>query len=77
MDLAGIRDALDKRPFEPFSMRLADGRGLVVKHPEAVAVGRRRLIVVQPDDSWSVVEPLLVVSLDYRPGRSKNHRRKG
>lgn len=65
MDLAGIREALRRQPFEPFAMRLADGRSLEVRHPEMVAVGGRRIIVVQPDSSWSVVEPLMVVSLDY------------
>jgi hypothetical protein len=65
MDLNGIREALQRRPFEPFTMKLADGRGLAVTHPEVVAVGARRLIVVAQDDSWSVVEPLMVVSLDY------------
>jgi len=70
MDLAGIREALQHRPFEPFSMRLADGRSLAVRHPEMVAVGKRRIIVVQPDDSWSVVEPLMVVSLDYNGSKT-------
>ncbi len=71
MDLAGIREALQHRPFEPFSMRLADGRSLAVRHPEMVAVGGRRVIVVQPDDSWSVIEPLMVVSLDYNGSNSQ------
>ena len=65
MDLAGIRDAIHREPFRPFSLRLADGRCLPVRHPEFVAVGRRRAIVIADDDSWSVLEPLLVVSLDY------------
>ena len=65
MDLTGIREALRRQPFEPFAMHLADGRSLDVPHPEMVAVGKRRIIVVQADDSWSVVEPLMVVSLDY------------
>ncbi len=43
MDLPGIREAIKRQPFEPFRMCLADGRNLAVKHPEAVAVGRRRL----------------------------------
>ena len=72
MDLQGIRDALRRRPFETFSIRLADGRDLVVTHPEAIALGQRRVIVVLPDDSWSVIEPLLVVSLDYNSGDSSN-----
>jgi hypothetical protein len=77
MDLQGIREALLRRPFEAFSIRLADGRSLGIPHPEMVAVGKRRIIVVEPDDSWSVVEPLLIVSIDYNgKRRPRTHRRK-
>ncbi len=69
MDLAGIREALLRRPFQPFTIRLADGRSLPVAHPEFVAVGNRRAIMVAPDDSWSVIEPLLIVSLDFDGAR--------
>jgi len=77
MDLQGIVEALRRRPFEPFRMRLADGRSLSVTHPESVAVGTQRVIVVKPDDSWAVIEPLLIVSLDYngtRGDRPKGHK---
>jgi hypothetical protein len=77
MDLQGIREALRRQPFEPFSICLADGRELPVPHPEMVAVGKRRIIVVKSDDSWSVVEPLLIVSLDYNgKQRRRSNRRK-
>jgi len=65
MDIQGIREALRREPFEPFALRLADGRSLSVPHPEFVAVHPRRVIVIAQDASWSVVEPLMVVSLDY------------
>jgi hypothetical protein len=65
MDLNGIREAIRRQPFQPFTIRLADGRSMPVSHPEYIAVGTRLAIVVAPDDSWSVVEPLLIVSLDY------------
>lgn len=65
MDINGIREALQRRPFEPFSIRLANSRKLPVPHPEFVAVGPRRIIVVAEDNSWSVVEPIMIVSLDY------------
>ena len=64
MDIQGIREALHRQPFEPFSIRLADGRSLPVAHPDFVAIGPRRIVVVTEDDSWSVIEPLLIVSLD-------------
>ena len=65
MDLEGIRIALRRQPFEPFTIRLADGRAMAVRHPEFVALGNRRVIVVAEDDSWSVIEPILIVSIDY------------
>jgi hypothetical protein len=64
MDIAGIREALHKQPFKPFTIRLADGRSLAVPHPDFVALSKRRIVVVAEDDSWTVVEPPLVVSLD-------------
>lgn len=81
MDIAGVRDALHKQPFEPFVIRLADGRSLPVPHPDFVALTPRRVIVGAEDDSWSIVEPLLIVSLDnLRPpakgGNGKSKRKK-
>jgi hypothetical protein len=65
MDLNGIREAIRRQPFQPFTIRLVDGRSLPVSHPEYVAVGPRLALVVAEDNSWSVVEPLLIVSLDF------------
>lgn len=76
MDLQGIRDALRRQPFEPFSLRLADGRSWAVRHPEMVAVGNRRIIVVEANGSWSVLEPLLTVSLDYNGKRTSAPRQR-
>jgi hypothetical protein len=65
MDMEGLREALRRQPFEPFTVRLADGRSLRVPDSEFVALGSRRAIIVGENDSWSVVEPLMIVSLDY------------
>ena len=65
MALNGLREAIRRQPFIPFTISLADGRKLPVRHPEYVAVGPRRIIVVAEDNSWSTVEPLLIISLDY------------
>ena len=74
MNIAGVREALHRQPFEPFTIRLADGRSLPVPHPDFVAVTPRRVIVGAQDDSWAVVEPLLIISLDYKstPGKGGN-----
>jgi hypothetical protein len=71
VDLAGLREAIQRRPFEPFAIRLADGSSAPVEHPEFVAVGKRRAVVIQDDDSCLWLEPLLVVSLDWPGGKPK------
>lgn len=65
MHVDGLREAIRRNPFEPFTIQLADGRSIPVKHPEFVAVGRRRAIVIQDDDSCLWLEPVLIVSLDW------------
>ena len=76
MDIAGIREALHRQPFEPFAIRLADGRSLPVPHPDFVAVGARRVVVVGEDDSTSMVDSLLIVSLDTPPKKSGGNGKK-
>ena len=73
MDAEGVREALRREPFEPFAIRLADGRSVEVKHPKSVALTSRRIIVIADGEvgSWSVIEPLLIVSLDYRSADPK------
>jgi hypothetical protein len=71
MDMGGIREALHKVPFEAFELRLADGRSVPVPHPDFVALHPRRIIVVNEDASWSVVEPLLNVSIDFNAPHKK------
>lgn len=71
MDFAGVRDVLHKQPFEPFLIRLADGRSLPIPHRDFVALTPRRIIVGAEDDSWCVVEPLMIVSLDALPANPK------
>ena len=78
MGIAGVRAALHRQPFKPFVISLADGRSLSVPHPDFVALMPRRVIVGAEDDSWSVVEPLMIVSLDSPPkkGKGKNGKRR-
>ncbi len=64
MDLDSIRSALRAQPFQPFTLRLADGRQETIRHPEFVAVGPRIVAVVREDNSFTTIEPLLIVSLD-------------
>jgi hypothetical protein len=71
MDIAGVRELLHRQPFEPFVIRLADGRSLPVPHRDFVALLPRRIVVGAEDDSWSLIEPLMIVSLDSMPTKPK------
>jgi len=80
MENAAVREALHRQPFESFTIQLADGRSLLVKHPDFVAVGARRVVYVGQDDSTTIIEPLLIVSLDTKPkppnGENGSHRKR-
>lgn len=72
MQINAIREALHQQPFRPFTIRLADGRELPVPHPDFVAILGRTAVVASPslDDSYSIVEPLLIVSIEYASPRA-------
>ena len=71
MDIAGVREALRRVPFVPFEIRLTDGRSLPVPHPDFVAIGKRRIVVVSEKDETFIVEPLRIVSLDRVPEKRR------
>jgi hypothetical protein len=76
MTINEFRNAYNAQPFRPFTMNLADGRSILVNHREFVASSPsgRTVIVYQPDDSYEVVDLLLVTSLTVN--RKKNTRRR-
>ena len=61
-----VREALHQQPFRPFSLHLVDGRELRVPHRDFVAVSNRRIVVIAPDDQgMAILEPLLILSIEY------------
>lgn len=48
MNMETIREWLSRRPFEPFVLRLSNGEAHEVCHPENLALGKTRIIVVDP-----------------------------
>jgi hypothetical protein len=66
MHTTAISEALHKQPFQPFTIRLADGRAVNVRHPDFVAISPRRVLVINADDeSVTWLEPLLIGSIDF------------
>jgi hypothetical protein len=61
-------EALRQRPFLPFLLHVADGRTVAVSHPEQAALHPqgRTMIVDQPDESWQLVDLLLVTGIEFR-----------
>ena len=81
MNIQEIKDAKDQRPFQPFKIRMADGRAIRVTHPDAIAWNTpfaddedsvaaaepRTAICVIPGGRRVVIELALVTSLSLLP----------
>ena len=76
MTIEQVRRLYDAQPFRPFVMHLADGRELPVHHREfmASAPSGRTVIVYQPDDSFNIVDLLLVTDLEVKSENDDNRR---
>jgi hypothetical protein len=61
-----FRATLHQQPFRPFKIRMADGRVFDVAHPDFLAHSQsgRTVIVFQPDESYSVLDLLLMSELE-------------
>ena len=66
MKIEELKRAKDQRPFQPFLIRMADGREIRIKHPNAVAWGSEtgpRMIFCIADGEHHWVDVALVSSL--------------
>ncbi|HET6425625.1 MAG TPA: hypothetical protein VFG20_18190 [Planctomycetaceae bacterium] len=59
MSAETIRDLLQKRPFEPFVIRMTNGDIYQVRHPEVVILMKTKLILGDPDSDRSWILSLL------------------
>jgi len=69
-----LRNLWKAEPFRPFVIHLADGRHVTVAHPEFLSrsPSGRSIIVYQPDESFNVIDLLLVTDLEVSAnGRGK------
>ena len=77
MTITQLREMHQARPFRPFRVHLADGRHLDVAHPEYLShsPSGRTVIITKRDDTFEVIDLLLVTSVEVlngsrKPGRS-------
>jgi hypothetical protein len=63
-----LKRAKDQRPFLPFVVRMADGRELAVKHPDALAwyAENPRVAICATANGWEVLEVGLITSLSIQ-----------
>ncbi|MCB9935772.1 MAG: hypothetical protein H6840_08780 [Planctomycetes bacterium] len=69
MDIAKLKELREASPFRPFSIDLADGRQLHVRHRDFISISPegRTCIVWQPDDSMTIVDVRLIQSITQGP----------
>jgi len=73
-----IRKLYDSAPFQPFRVHMANGKSVDVPHPDFMHLSPtgRRLIVDQMDDSFEIIDVLLITSLETLPKDGSRTRRK-
>jgi hypothetical protein len=61
-----LKATIRQQPFRPFTIRMVDGRSFTVTHPDFVMVSPtgRSAIIFEPDDSYSVVDLMLMNELE-------------
>jgi len=71
MTIEPVKQLYEATPFRPFTLHLADGRGILVRHREfmAAAPSGRTIIVYQPDDSFNIIDLLLVTDIEVGNGK--------
>ena len=68
-----LRELHEARPFTPFRISLADGRKLNVPHNEFLSFfpSGRSAILTHADDSFTLIDLLIVTAVDVKPKRSR------
>lgn len=69
MTVEQLKNVLQAQPFRPFTIHMGDGRVFFVKHRDFISrsPSGRTLIVHGDDDSFSVLDLLLVTELEVHP----------
>jgi hypothetical protein len=82
MNIEQLRAAYRADPFAPFVLHLADCREIPVRHREFLMLfpSGRTVIVAQPDESFNIIDTLLVTDLEFKSasaGNGKGRRKHG
>ena len=78
MTIDRVRQVARATPFKPFTLSLTDGRRFRVRSPEFIMItpeASRTVVVAESGEDYSIVDLLLVTSLDF--GKTRSARRNG
>lgn len=69
MTVEQLANVLHAQPFRPFTIHMGDGRSFYVKHQDYLSRSEtgRTVIVHGPNESFSVLDLLLVTELEVHP----------
>ena len=70
MTIDELREMHGARPFNPFTLHLADGRQIHVSHPEFLMQSKRgrTIHVATTNGSFQIIDLMLVVSIETKNG---------
>ena len=73
MRVKELHDLRDATPFRSFHIHLADGRAIPVRNRDFLmsSPSGRTMIIYQPDDSFEIVDLMLVTSLRVKPANGR------
>ncbi len=78
MTIEQLKKTIQPNTFGPFTIRLTDGQAFHIKHPEWVLIApkaERTFVVAEPDGTYSVLDLLLVTTLEFgKNGKSGGRR---
>ena len=80
MTIDQLRKAAKAEPFRRFTVSLADGRRFVVPHPEFIWIppkASRTFVVAEAGEDYSIIDLLLVTSIDFGNGAGVRRKRQG
>ena len=72
-----LREALDAAPFRPFTVELAGGKRVPVKHVDYTRLspaGRTLIVFTDDDDSMEMIDVFLISNLTFGSGRADRKR---
>ncbi len=78
MTVDAVKDFLHAAPFVPFVIHLPDRPGILVRHPDFVALsptGRTMTVYKQNSDGFSMIDIPLITELKKQPRPSRRESR--